>query len=263
MNNGAVNPGKRRFRNYLPLLKELVKRDLKVKYRRSFLGYLWSLLNPLLMMCVLSFVFSNMFKSTIPNFPLYLICGQTLWGFFSEATNMAMFGIIHNGQLIKKVYVPQTIFPLSRVVTSFVNMSFSLIAIVIVMIFTRAAFYWTDLLFWVPLLFLFVFCCGLGMALSAFSVFFRDITHLYGVLTLAWMYATPIFYDPSVLPENVSNVLAWNPMYYYIEFFRELILYGSIPTWNIWAICIGCSLGVLGLGLVVFRKLQKRFILYI
>jgi len=263
MNNGSANPAAHRFRNYLPLLKELVKRDLKVKYRRSILGYLWSLLNPLLMMCVLSFVFSTMFESTIPNFPLYLICGQTLWAFFSESTSMAMFGVIHNSTLIKKVYVPQMIFPLSRVLTSFVTMSFSLIAIVIVMLFTRSTFYWTVLLFWVPLLFLFVFCCGIGTALSALSVFFRDITHLYGVVTLAWMYATPIFYDASVLPDNVRNVLSWNPMHYYILFFRELILNGTIPTWDIWVICIGCSLAVLGLGLAVFHKLQKRFILYI
>lgn len=263
MNADMAKPSPRRFRNYLPLLKELVKRDMKIKYRRSFLGYLWSLLNPLLMMCVLSFVFSTMFESAVANFPLYLICGQTLWNFFNEATNMAMFGIIHNGSLIKKVYVPKMIFPLSRVMTSFVTMSFSLIAIVIVMLFTRATIYWTVLLFWAPLVLLFVFSCGIGMALSALSVYFRDITHLYGVFTLAWMYATPIFYDASVLPEMVRNVLAWNPMYYYIQCFRQLILYGGIPGWNIWAVCIGSSLAALGLGVVVFNRLQKKFILYI
>jgi len=259
MNNGP----NRRFRNYLPLMGELVKRDLKVKYRRSFLGYLWSLLNPLLMMCVMSFVFSTIFTSNIPNFPLYLICGQTLWNFFSESTSMAMFGIVHNSTLIKKVYVPKLIFPLSRVATSFVTMSFSLIAILIVMLFTRATLYWTVLLFWVPLLFLFVFCCGVGTVLSALAVYFRDVTHLYGVLTMAWMYATPVFYDAAILPDAVRNVLIWNPMYYYLQFFRELILFGTVPGWNVWAICIGCSFGVLLLGLAVFRKLQRQFILYI
>ena len=111
--------------NYMPLVQELVKRDLKVKYRRSFLGYLWSLLNPLLMMCVMSYVFSEIFQSTIPNFPLYLICGQTLWNFFNESTNMAMHSVLQNGALIKKVYIPKFIFPLSRVLSSFVTMSFS------------------------------------------------------------------------------------------------------------------------------------------
>lgn len=251
------------FLHYSPLMQELVKRDLKVKYRRSFLGYLWSLLNPLMMMCIMSFVFSSIFQSTVPNFPLYLICGQTLWSFFNESTSMAMHSVLQNGALIKKVYIPKIIFPLSRVLSSFVTMSFSLIAILIVMLFTQATIYWTVLLFWVPLTFLFSFCCGIGMILSALSVYFRDITHLYGVLMMAWMYATPIFYDAAVLPENVRGVLAWNPMYFYITFFRDVIVYGQVPSLDLWMICTACSIAVLSIGLVIFKKLQKNFILYI
>lgn len=249
--------------NYTPLMRELVKRDLKVKYRRSFLGYLWSLLNPLLMMCIMSYIFSEVFKSDIPNFPLYLICGQTLWTFFNESTSMAMSSVVANGALIKKVYIPKFIFPMSRVLSSFVTMSFSLVAILLVMVFTRAAFHPTVLLFWVPLVFLFLFCCGIGMILAALSTYFRDITHLWGVATLAWMYATPIFYDPAILPENVRATLQWNPMYYFISFFRSLILNGQIPDGNVWAICVGASLGALIVGLLVFRKMQRNFILYI
>ena len=251
------------LKTFTPLVRQLVKRDLKVKYRRSVLGYLWSLLNPLMMMCVLSYVFSTLFQSTVPNFPLYLICGQTLWNFFNEATNRAMFGIIENGQLIKKVYIPKFIFPLARVLSSFVMMSFSLVAILIVMLFTRAQIYWTILLFWVPLVFLFVFCCGIGLILSALATYFRDVTHLYGVLTLAWMYATPIFYDASILPEDVQRVLALNPLNHYIAFFRSLILYGQVPGGETWAVCIGTAAVALALGLVIFKKLQRNFILYI
>ena len=163
----------------------------------------------------------------------------------------------------RKVYIPKYIFPLSRVLSSFVTMSFSLLAILIVMLFTGAKVYWTILLFWVPLVFLFVFCCGIGLILSALSVYFRDITHLYGVLTLAWMYATPVFYDISILPANVQGTIAWNPMYHYITFFRSLILYGQIPQGSVWLICIGCSLAMLAVGLMVFRKMQRNFILYI
>lgn len=253
----------RHLLNYLPLTQELVKRDLKVKYRRSFLGYVWSLLNPLLMMCVMSYVFSTIFQSTVPNFPLYLICGQTLWNFFNESTNMAMYSVLQNGALIKKVYIPKFIFPFSRVLSSFVTMSFSLVAILIVMLFTRATIHWTILLFWVPLAFLFVFCCGIGLVLSALSVYFRDITHLYGVVTMAWMYATPIFYDPAILPETVRRTLEWNPMYHFITFFRSLILNGRIPGVEIWLICIGSSIAALAVGLAVFKKLQRNFILYI
>lgn len=251
------------LKKYTPLMRELVQRDLKVKYRRSVLGYLWSLLNPLLMMSVMSYVFSAVFQSTIPNFPLYLICGQTLWNFFSESTGMAMYSVLQNASLIKKVYIPKFIFPISRILSSFVTMSFSLAAILIVMLFTRARLSWAMLLFWVPLTFLFLFCCGVGLVLAALSVYFRDITHLYGVLTLAWMYATPVFYDAAVLPANVRATIAWNPMYYYISFFRSLILYGQVPGKSVWLICAGCSAAALGLGLWAFRRLQKNFILYI
>ena len=249
--------------NYLPLARELVKRDLKVKYRRSILGYLWSLLNPLLMMCVMSYIFSTLFLSNIPNFLLYLICGQTLWNFFNESTNLAMHSVIQNGALIKKVYIPKFIFPFSRVLSSFVTMSFSLIAILIVILFTRATVYWTILLFWVPLLFLFIFCCGIGLILSALSTYFRDITHLYGVLTIAWMYATPIFYDPEILPEHVRRTLEWNPVYHFITFFRSLILRGQVPELGIWLLCLGSSVAVFAVGMFIFKKMQHKFILYI
>lgn len=252
-----------KLKKYTPLMEELVKRDLKVKYRRSFLGYLWSLLNPLLMLCVMSFVFSTMFEATISNFPLYLICGQTLWNFFNDATNQAMHSILQNGALLKKVYIPKFIFPLARVLSSFVTMSFSLVAILIVMLFTRAKIYWTILLFWVPLVFLFLFCCGIGLVLSALAVYFRDVTHLYGVVTLAWMYITPIFYDISRLPEFVRSVIGLNPMYHFITFFRDLILYGVLPGMDTWLACGGCSVAILGIGLFVFHKLQKNFILHI
>lgn len=251
------------FLQYKPLLKELVRRDLKVKYRRSFLGYVWSLLNPLLMMCVMTLVFSYMFRFDIPNYPLYLITGQTLWTFFNESTNMSMYSVLQNGALIKKVYIPKFIFPISRVLSSFVTMSFSLVAILVVMVFSKSPFYWTILLFPVPLFFLLLFAMGIGMVLSALSVYFRDITHLYGVLTLAWMYLTPTFYPVSALPEEVLPVILGNPMYAYITFFREIVLYGTVPEPILWLKCVLISLTALALGLAVFRKMQRNFILYI
>jgi len=253
----------RTIQKYAPLLSELVKRDLKVKYRRSVLGYVWSLLNPLMMVGIMAFVFSRVFQSTVSNFPLYLICGQVLWTFFTESTSMSMYSVLQNSALIKKVYIPKFIFPVSRVLSCFSTMSFSLIAILIVMVLTRAKIYWTVLLFWIPLLFLFLFCCGMGLILSALATYFRDITHLYGVVTVAWMYATPIFYDMAVLPETVQAVIRCNPMYHFITFFRSLILYGQIPHWTVWAVCIGGSALMLLAGVVIFGKMQKNFILYI
>lgn len=251
------------FVKYKPLLHELVVRDLKVKYRRSVLGYLWSLLNPLLMMMVMYFVFSNVFRFDIPNYPLYLICGQTLYNFFNESTTMAMNSIIGNASLIKKVYIPKFIFPISRVLSSFVTMSFSMGAILIVMLFTRTQLTWLILLVIVPLFFLFLFCCGIGMILSALSVYFRDITHLYGVFTLAMMYATPIFYPLEGVNLQIQSIIKLNPMYHFINVFRNLVIYSNIPGPNAWFGCIASSLFFFLLGLLMFYKLQKNFILYV
>lgn len=259
----TLNSIKYTFQKYMPLIRELVKRDLKLKYRRSILGYLWSLLNPLLMMIVMTLVFSYMFRFDIPNYPLYLICGQTLFNFFNEATNMAMYSVIQNGSLIKKVYIPKYIFPVSKVVSGFVTMSFSLAAILIVMLATGTAFHLSILLFWAPLLMLLIFSCGIGMILSALAVQFRDLTHLYGVLTMAWMYLTPIFYPIEAVPSGVAGFIAGNPLYMYVDIFRSLVLYGTIPGWNIWLTGALVALISLAAGTLIFRKMQRNFILYI
>ncbi len=258
-----IKRAKDHYVKYRALIHELVIRDLKVKYRRSFLGYLWSLLNPLLMMLVMNLVFSHVFRSGVENFPLYLICGQTLFTFFTESTSMAMNSIIWNASLLKKIYIPKFIFPVSRVMSSFVTMSFSLFAIVIVMIFTRAQFSWTILLFFIPILFLFLFCSGVGMMLSALAVYFRDITHLWGIVTLAWMYITPIFYSVEILPPEIINIIQFNPMYHYLVFFRSLVMYGTLPGPEVWMGCILSAVVAFVLGLVVFARLQRQFILHI
>ncbi|MBQ9937303.1 MAG: ABC transporter permease [Oscillospiraceae bacterium] len=250
-------------KKYRPLISELIKRDLKVKYRRSFLGYLWSLLNPLLMMTIMTLVFSTVFRFDIQNFPLYLICGQTLYSFFNESTNIAMYSITSNAPLIKKVYIPKFIFPISRVLSCFVTTSFSFLAIIIVMIFTKTpiTIYFPLIIF--PLLFLLLFASGIGMILSALAVYFQDITHLYSVLTLAWMYLTPIFYPVEAVPEFVKNIIYCNPLYHYIEMFRCFVLNGCMPDAQLWLWSVLSSSISLVLGVLIFNKLQKNFILHI
>ena len=251
------------IKKYAPLINELVVRDLKLKYRRSLLGYLWSLLNPLLTMIVMTLVFSYMFRFDIPNYPLYLICGQTLFAFFNESTTRAMTSILDNGMLIKKVYIPKYIFPVAKVASCFVTMSFSLGAILIVLLFTGAPLYWSMLLFWAPLIFLFLFACGVGMIISALAVPFRDIVHLYSVLTMLWMYMTPIFYPIEQVPEAVASFIRCNPLYHYIDLFRNLVLYGKVPGWEAWGTAALSALIAFALGAWVFRKMQRNFIFYI
>ncbi|WP_196603705.1 ABC transporter permease [Pectinatus haikarae] len=247
---------------YKWLLYELVNRDLKIKYRRSILGYLWSLLNPLLMMAILTIVFSSFFRFDIPNYPVYLLCGQLIYGFFSESSNIAMNSVINNSSLIKKVYMPKYIFPVATIVSAFVNYFFSLLALMIVMLVTKVKLTMALFLVPLPLLYILFFSLGIGMLLSTLAVFFRDIVHLYGVLLTGWMYLTPIFYPMSMVPEFVRKIIYLNPLYYFIEIFREIVLYGRIPSLSLHIICIVLMCCSLFLGLYVFKKNQDRFILY-
>lgn len=248
---------------YRELLGELVRRDLRVKYRRSILGYLWSLLNPLLMMTVISLVFSYMFRFDIENYPLYLLTGQTLFNFFSESANMAMISIINGSSLIRKVYLPKQIFPISKVLSCFVNFLFSFGAIVIMMAVTRTPVRPTVILLPFLLAYVLVFSIGVGLILSIMATYFRDVVHLWGVFIMAWMYLTPIFYPVTQLPHFARRLMAFNPMFHMVEVFRWIVLYGKMPSLKSHCICLIWALAVFCLGVYVFRRKQNNLILYL
>lgn len=248
---------------YKSLLWNLVVRDLKIKYRRSVLGFAWSILNPLLMMVVITAVFQNLFRSNIENFPIYYLTGYLFFAFVTESTNISMTSIISSGSLIKKVYVPKYIFPLEKCIFSFVNMLFSFIATIIVMIALKVPITPSFFAFTIPMLYLFVFSVGLSFFLAAANVFFRDIAHLYSVFTTAWMYLTPIFYPMDMLPDFMKELITFNPLYHYILYFRALILDNHIPDLRTNLICIGFSAIMLLIGVAFFKKKQDKFILYI
>lgn len=251
------------FLKYKNLLLDLVSRDLKVKYRRSALGFAWSILNPLLMMFVITAVFQNMFRSNIEHFPVYYLTGYLLFSFITEATNLCMSSVIGASALIKKVYIPKYIFPLEKCMFSFVNMLFSFVATIIVMLILKVPFSPSFFLFLVPMLFAFVFAVGFGLFLAAANVFFRDIEHLYGVFTMAWMYLTPIFYPVDILPAAMQGVLKLNPLYHYIMYFRALVLGNHVPDFHSFLVCAGFSVIMFLIGVVFFMKKQDKFILYI
>lgn len=252
------------FLKYFPLLKELVVRDIKVKYKRSVLGLLWTILNPLMMMGVMTIVFSKVFNNTIDNFAVYYLSGYIFYTFLNESTTQALLSVIYNASLMKKVYIPKYLFPVSKVASSLVNLGFSFIAMIIVMILTRSKLYWTILLAPIPALYLLVFCCGLGMTLATMQVFFRDTGHLYSIVTLVWMYLTPLFYPTELLRENgLSILLEVNPLYHYISYFRMLVLEGQVPGLYENMLCIVPSVLMLGIGMFVFYKKQDRFILFV
>lgn len=251
------------FIKYRPLLNELVKRDLKVRYRHSVLGMLWTVLNPLLNMVILNIVFSNIFSTNIHNFPVYVMIGNIIFYCNSDATNQGMNAVVWNASLIKKVYIPKYLFPLANVVSCLVNFGFSFIALLIVMIFTGAPFYPILITAWIPLCYLIVFSFGLSLILCAFNVLFRDLQHIYGIFTTAWMYFSAIFYSVEILPVGLRSFIEWNPLYIYITFFRSVIMDGVFPSLEKNFICMAWSLTMLGVGLFTFYKMQDKFILHI
>ena len=231
MGAGSLKAYIQTFSQYKYLLQNLISRDIKVKYRRSVLGVLWSLLNPLLTMLILSAVFQRVFRYQIDNFPLYLISGQVLFSFFNEATSGGIFSIVMASSLIKKVYIPKYIFPLEKVLFGFVNLGFSIPAILIMMIVYRVPLSWTMLLFPVPLLAFLIFTIGYSLIISAYCVFFRDLQHLHGVLLTAWMYLTPIIYPLETLEGSwIYYVARINPLTWYVEYFRNVLIYATMPT---------------------------------
>ena len=251
------------FNRYKYLLALIVKRNFVARYRKSVLGVLWSLLNPLLTMLVMSMVFSVLFNREIRYFPAYLLSGLILYNFFTDSTTMAMNSIIESEGIIKKIYVPKYVFPLARVISSLVNLLFSFVAFLLVFAVTGVPFKWTMLLLPVPMIYTFVFALGIAMLMSSMAVFFRDLTYLYGVFLTLCFYLTPIIYPVDVVPEWAMPYYGLNPLFHFINYFRNLALDGIVP--DLWSnmVCIGFALASLCLGIYVFMTKQDRYILYL
>lgn len=254
------------------ILKQLVTKDFKIKYRRSVLGVAWSVLNPLLMMVVMSIVFSTIFGqsrngSITPEvYPLYLIVGNITFSVMSESTNQALMSIIWASSLLKKVKVHRWVFPVQKVLFSLVNFSFSLVAVALVMLFFRVVPTWHLILLPVCLLLLMCFCMGLGMMLSALAVFFRDVMHLWTVVITAWMYLTPIFWTTDYISQMahwIQVLVVVNPMYNYLQFMRDIFLFNTVPSALTFGLCVAWAILALAIGYTVFHKTEHKFILYI
>ena len=239
------------FIKFQPLLRELISRDVKIKYRKSVLGVFWTLLNPLFMMIILSVVFSNIFKFN----------GQIIFNFFSDATMNAMSSITSNASLIKKVYMPKYLFVLSRVFSSVINLLASFAALMLVMLATRAELHWTVFLAFIPIIFIVGFSLGVGLLLSAIVVKFRDIMHLYSVFITGLMYLTPVIYPMSQLPEWLQKVVNLNPITNILTMFRDVMLNNTIPDFSAIIIATVETVIILLIGVYVFYKKQDGFIL--
>lgn len=250
-------------RRYGYLLKQLVWRDFRVKYKASVLGMLWSFLNPLLTMMVYYFVFSTLFRSDVESFPVYLMSGIILFNFFSESTSLGLTAIVGNSSLITKVYMPKYIYPLSKVLSSAINLCISFIPMILVMIITGVHFSKSLLLLPWVIGFLILFSLGVSLFLSAMNVFFRDTQFLWSVLLTMWNFLTPIFYPESIIPAKFITLYHMNPLYQIVYFMRCIVLGGVSPTPITYFYCAAACLVTLTIGLLVFRKSQDRFALYL
>lgn len=244
-------------KQYFFVIRELTSREIKRKYARSYLGIIWSVLNPLLTMAVMSLIFSYMFKRSIENFPLYYLTGNIFWSLFSGATNSAMTALVDNKTLLLKAKLPKQTFVLSRVYTALTNFGYTCIAYVLMLIIFRVKPSWTMLLFPLDVALALVFAAGIGYMLSILYVFFADIKYLYSVLLTLLLYMSAIFYPVTSLPPVLQNVIGYNPIYMSIYIAREAVVYNRVPHYSAWIKLALAAAISLAIGLMVFKKKEN------
>ena len=259
------------FKHYWFLMKQLIGRDFKVKYKRSVLGVIWSLLYPVLMMAVMALVFSQMFKFKTEgmNYIVYLMTGIVMFNYFSDATNNAMTSVISNFGLINKVYIPKYIFPIAKCLFTCINFLLTLIPWLIIIYLTRfglgeyvCTFNWWYLLIPYILLCFVVFTMGIGLLLSCATVFLRDVMYIYGIVLTLWNYLTPTFYSLEILPNHLQPIFQINPLYQFITCVRSIVLAGQRPSLTMLATITLWAIGSFLIGSYIFKKKQDKFIYY-
>jgi ABC-2 type transport system permease protein len=247
------------------LFWELVKKDIKLKYRSSVLGVFWTLLEPLLTMIVLTLVFSNLLGKGDDNFPVYILCGRLLYSFFSNGTKVALKSVRKHGSMIGKVYVPKYMYPLSAVVSNYIMFIISLVVLAGVMIFEQVKITVYLLQAFIPMIIILIMTMGVGLILATFDVFFRDLEYLWTVFLMLIMYTCAIFYKVDNLKTAANEMIFMcNPLYSVISMFRDAVFGRSIMdnSYNLWfSLCF--SLGVFLIGILVFWRKQDKFILYV
>lgn len=239
---------------YRDLLYQFVASSIKTRYKRSFLGVIWTLLNPLMMMIVLTLVFTNLFRFTIQYYPVYLLSGLIMWNFFANSTTQALQGMILSGGLLNRIYVPKSVFTFSALGTGLVNLGISIIPLIAIMLGLGMKIHLSIMMMPLAVILLAIFSLGIGLILAAAAVYFADMLPVYEVLLTLWMYATPIIYPTEILPPERVWLLKLNPMYYLLQVFRQPLYEGIVPEWRDWAIAATIALAVLIAGSVIFTS---------
>lgn len=251
-----------KIKKYQFLFEELVKRDFKKKYKRTILGMLWSILNPLLQLLVMSIVFTKFFGRGMEHYTIYLFSGNLLYSFFKESTSGGMHSLMQNASIIKKINLPKYLFLLSKQVSSFINFALTLVVYMLFVIGDGVPITWRFFLLLYPILCLAVFNIGVGLILSALFVLFKDIQYLYDVFTMLLMYLSAIFYTVDVFSPTIQKLFYLNPVYAYISYVRKIVLYQTVPSWEHHALCLFYAFVALGIGCLIYKKLNYKFLYY-
>ena len=244
---------------YRDLIYQLVRRDIVTRYKRSVLGIGWTMLQPLGMMIIMTLVFSSLFQ-TVKGYPAYLLSGLIAWTFFSQTTTAAIHQIVWGGTLLHRIYLPRTSFAVSAVGTGVINLTFSLVPLIAIMLLTGRPIQWSIVFVPIAMILLAAFALGVGLILSTLAIYFPDVTEMYQIVLVAWMYLTPIIYPEEILPEAyrfwVTNL---NPMYHLIKIFRMPLYEGIFPGWIEMAIASGIAITTLIIGWLFFAKKADEF----
>ncbi|HZS52977.1 MAG TPA: ABC transporter permease [Bryobacteraceae bacterium] len=247
---------------YRELIWELALKELKIRYKRSFLGFLWALLNPLLQMIVLALVFSTVMRIPIPHYAVFLISVLLPWTFFAQSLSYAADSIVGNADLIKKVRVPKVVFPVAALTSNMINFLLSLISLVLIVLVLRHPFYWTWFYLPIPLLALTLFTLGATFFFAALNVYYRDVTHILQILLQIWFYVTPIIY-PIEIFGKYQWLLKLNPVIFALNGFRMGVYAGHLPSGQSVLASFVCGLVALVVGYALFRKNQDQFVYYV
>ena len=245
------------------LFEELVKRDFKRKYKGTVLGMGWSMLMPLLMLLVMKVVFENFFGRNIAHYTTYLFCGNLVYSWFAESTNLGMRSLVVNAGIFTKVDVPKYLFLLSGSVQTLINFGLTMLVFFLFCALDHITFTWKFLLLVYPVVTLFLFNVGVGLILSALHVFFRDMDYIWRVFLQLLMYGSAIFYPVDSLPPRLQTVFAFNPVYRHIAYFREVVLDGAVPGWETHLTLLGVAALALLVGGWMYKRYNTKFLYYV
>jgi lipopolysaccharide transport system permease protein len=248
---------------YRDLLLNLTVSELKLRYRNSFLGFLWTILNPLFFLLILGAVFSKIIRLEVQNYTLFLFTGLTAWLMIQQTVVIATASVVNNESLIKKVYIPKIVFPLSSCLARYIDHMILVLILVVFMLIFKATFSWSLLILPIVLLLHFIFSLGISMIAAALYIFIRDVQHIIAILFQAFFYLTPIIYPLDILPANYRPLFLINPFYYFIQILRYPIYYATLPPGRIFGVACLLSLAAFAIGFYIFFKKEKYFVFHL